>query len=113
MINIYTNSPHIVCGPPANPYLSPSIGGCMTGQLRLNTNTSTYEVFDGFVWKEIVSTVPVNLTIEANEAISWAIERKRQEEDLQKRMEKYPGLKEAWEKFQLMDILTKEDVESA
>jgi hypothetical protein len=84
----------------------------MVGQLRYNPGTSNYEVYDGNIWHTIHNNVPVGLTQDAESAIRWAQDRMREEQDLKQRMERHPGLKDAWEKFQIMDIMTREEDES-
>ena len=47
----------------------------------------------------------------AEDAIRWTLEKMSEERNLKDRMEKHPALKDAYEKFQLMDILCKEEYE--
>ena len=37
----------------------------------------------------------------------WAKQKRQEEVNLKMRMEEHPGLKDAYEKFQVMDVLTK------
>ena len=84
------------------------------GQLRYNPNNNSMEVYDGTMWQTTGSGATVGLSWEADNAIRWAIEKQKEEADLKARMERHPGLKDAYEKFQLMDLLTREeDVKSA
>lgn len=78
------------------------------GQVRYNTVNQNMEVFDGNMW-QVISMATVGLSYEADDAVRWAIKKQREEAELKQRMEKNPGLKDAWEKFQIMDILTKEE----
>lgn len=82
--------------------------GCLAGQLRFNTTTQNMEVFDGTRWSEFYQQVSIGLTHVAEEAIAWAQIKMAEERELKARIERHPGLKDAWEKFQLMDLLTKE-----
>lgn len=94
-----------------NPY-PPSIynnGMMNVGQVRYNPTLQQMEVFDGNMWQVISSSATVGLSWEADSAIRWAIEKQKAEEDLKLRMERHPGLKDAYEKFQLMDIMTREE----
>ena len=105
--NIASSSAHITV---SNPY-SPNIynnGMMNVGQVRYNTVNQNMEVFDGNMWQGISMATTVGLSYEAEDAIRWAQEKMRDEAELKQRMEKNPGLKDAWEKFQIMDILTKE-----
>lgn len=107
--NIYSNSPYVTVGTVVNPNIYGN--GPMMGQIRYNPTTYNYEVYDGTIWQIVSNSVPVGLSHEADEAIRWAIERKRDEAELKQRMEKHPGLKDAYEKFQILDILCKEEDE--
>ena len=80
----------------------------LTGMVRY-TN-SRLEVFDGTNWAIIGDGgATVNLTPEAEALLDWAREKRQQEENLKARLEQHPGLKEAYEKFLIMDALTLED----
>lgn len=108
--NLYSNSPYLTVGSTMTPNIYSN--GPMMGQIRYNPNTMNYEVYDGTIWQIVSQSVPVGLTHEADEGLQWAIEKKREEANLKERMERHPGLKDAYEKFQMMDILTKEEDES-
>jgi len=79
------------------------------GQLRYNPTNQSVEVYDGSSWQLMSQGVTVGLSWDADSAIRWAIEKQREEATLKERMEKHPGLKDAYEKFQVMDILTREE----
>lgn len=81
------------------------------GQVRYNPSTQNMEVFDGNMWQIISSGATVGLSYDADSAIRWSLQKMKEEEDLKKRMERHPGLKDAYEKFQILDILTKEEDE--
>jgi len=83
--------------------------GQSAGEVRYNTNTQQMEVYDGSNWISISQTATVGLSYEAEEAIRWAQEKIKEEAELKERIDKHPGLKDAYEKFQIMDILTKEE----
>jgi hypothetical protein len=80
------------------------------GQVRYNTSTQNMEVFDGNSWVTWASSVAsVKLTSDAERLLDWAQKKMFEEMDLEARMEKHPGLKDAYEKFRIMDILTLEE----
>ena len=81
------------------------------GQIRYNPNNQSMEVYDGNMWQVMSQGVTVGLSWDADSAIRWAIEKEREEKGLKERMEKHPGLKDAYEKFQMIDILTREENE--
>lgn len=83
--------------------------GQSAGEVRYNTSTQQMEVYDGSNWISISQTATVGLSWEAEEAIRWAQTKMAEEAELKQRMEKHPGLKDAYEKFQIMDILCKQE----
>ncbi len=84
------------------------------GQIRYSTTSSSMEIFDGSVWQAIGNSISqVGLTNEAEQILDWARDKMREELDLKKRMEKHPGLKDAYEKFKIMDALTLEEEKAA
>jgi len=67
-------------------------------------------VFDGSAWQRMdTSAAQVGLTIEAESLLDWAREKRQEEVNLRMRMEQHPGLKDAYEKFKIMDALTLEE----
>lgn len=83
--------------------------GQSAGQVRYNTTSQQMEVYDGNNWLNISTTASVGLSWEAEEAIRWAQTKMAEESALKARLDKHPGLKDAYEKFQIMDILCKEE----
>ena len=106
--NLTVTSPHLTTSSYSAPYINNN-GMQSIGQIRYNTMTQQMEVYDGMTWIVISQNVSVGLSWAADEAIRWANEKMREEADLKQRIERHPGLKDAWEKFQIMDILSKED----
>ena len=102
-----SSSVHIVTNSFSPPYIGNN--GQSAGNMRFNTMTQQMEVFDGNAWQVISQNITVDLSWTAEEAIRWAHEKMSEERNLKERMEKHPGLKDAYEKFQIMDILTKEE----
>ena len=100
-------SVHIIASSHSPPYIGNN--GQSAGMVRYNTSTQQMEVFDGNTWQIISQNITVDLSWTAEEAIRWAYEKMEEERALKQRMEKHPGLKDAYEKFQIMDILTKEE----
>lgn len=112
MVNhLSITSPHLT----TSSYQAPYIGnnGQSAGTMRFNTTTQQMEVFDGNMWINISQNVTVGMSWTAEEAIRWATEKMQEERALKERMERHPGLRDAYEKFQIMDILTKEEDEQS
>ena len=81
-----------------------------TGQVRYNTSNQCLEVFDGNMWQQWSSGMAnIGLTADAERILYWAQKKMSEELELKTRMEKHPGLKDAWERFKVMDALTLEE----
>lgn len=104
-------------GQPSSPSIYNSYGSgqssgaqCFVGQMRYNTNTQNMEVFDGTMWQTwATNSATVTLTPEAEELLDWARKKRQEDVNLKMRMEQHPGLKDAYEKFMIMDALTLEE----
>ena len=79
--NINSSSQHVyAAGGSSLPYISYNSNNPSQGMLRING--SDMEVFDGNTWMKIyASSANVGLNTEAEQAISWAIKRMKQEKD--------------------------------
>ena len=81
-----------------------------TGQVRYNTSNQCLEIFDGNIWQQWASNMAnIGLTPEAERILDWARDKMNDEAMLKTRMEKHPGLRDAWERFKIMDVLTLEE----
>lgn len=87
---------------PATMYFSSGYGndgtfnGCHKGALRVSTATSSspkLEVFDGSRWLEVQGgSTGVSLTPSATEALEWAKEKLREEQELRELAKEYPAV---------------------
>ena len=109
--NLTSSSAHITL----SSYSPPNIygNGNMSGNLRYNTTTQAYEVYDGNNWIMVSQGATVGLSGDADSAIRWAIEKQREEADLKSKMERYPALKDAYDKFKMMEALAYDEPENA
>ena len=90
------------------PFMSPGAVG--SGQLRWNTNTNEMEVNDGVSWRSLgANDTNISLTNDAQDALTWAITKMKQERDLKERIQRHPGLRDTWEKFKIMEALCQEE----
>ena len=90
------------------PYINQNNNNPMTGMIRVWG--TDMQVFDGTAWLSVsTSYATVGLEPTAEEAIKWVRHKMAEEQDLKARMEQHPGLKDAYEKFRIMDILTLEE----
>jgi hypothetical protein len=87
------------------PYVNQNTNNPMQGMIRIHG--TDMQVFDGSSWLNMTTsyaTVALNPTVE--EVIDWGRRKMQQEKDLHDRMKRHPGLKDAFETFRIMDILT-------
>jgi hypothetical protein len=110
MIKGLQGSAHVVVsgGNTSVPYVNSNVNNPMTGMMRING--SDLQVFDGSSWLSVsTSYATVALSPTTEEAIDWVKRKMLEEKDLHKRMEKHPGLRQAYEQFRIMDVLTLEE----
>jgi hypothetical protein len=89
------------------PYIGSN--GQSAGTVRWNISGQQMEVFDGNTWVSINQNITLGLSHEADEVLRWAGYKMREEDELKKRMEKYPTLKNAYEQFKMIEILVHEE----
>jgi len=108
--SIHSSSPYItIGGSSASTYVNGYSGAQGVGNMRYNTSMQKMEVFDGNNWMQLnMSSPSIGLSGVAQSAIDWAFNKMNEESALKARMERHPGLRQAYEQFQIIDILTKE-----
>ena len=112
MIKEITGGPGIVVsGSYGRPYISP--GAQSAGMTRYNTSTQNLEVYDGNAWLTMSSTPSISLDVGTLEVIGWARTKMAEEQKLKELMEKHPGLKDTYEKFEIMKALCSKDEANA
>lgn len=98
-----------VSGGSTSTYVNGYGGAQGVGNMRYNTSNQNMEVFDGNNWITLnMGYSSVGLTPEAEALLDWARQKRDEEIMLKARMEKYPGLKEAYERLEIMKALTLE-----
>jgi hypothetical protein len=110
MIKGLTGSAHVVVngGNTSVPYVNQNNSNPIQGMIRVWGNDM--QVFDGSSWLSMsTSYATVALSPTTEEVIDWARRKMQEEKDMHERMKKHPGLKQAWEQFQIMDALTMEE----
>jgi hypothetical protein len=76
-----------------------------SGNVRYNPQRHSMQTFNGVEWVDIARSVSIGLSQTAEDVLSWAKSKMEQEAKLQEAMEKHPGLKDAYEKFEIMKML--------
>lgn len=94
-VQTYVPQPYINSGTPS------------AGMLRYRDNT--VEVYNGSSWDIVTGGADVGLSPDAEAAIEWCKKKMSEEMRIQGLMEKHPGLRDAYEKFELMKILVTEE----
>lgn len=90
------------------PYVPQNASNPIQGMLRVNG--TDMQVFDGTTWIGMnTSYATVSLDPATQEVIDWARRKMQEEKDLHQRMERHPGLRQTYEQFKIMDILTLEE----
>jgi hypothetical protein len=99
-----------VAGGAAGTYVNGYSGLQGVGNMRYNTTNQVMEVFDGNQWIMLnAGSASVGLTSEAELLLDWAKQKRDEEFKLKSLMEKHPGLKEAYERLEIMKALTLEE----
>ena len=94
----------------SGPYFNSFAGQTMVGQLRYNPSSTNIEVYDGNAWVMLPSAFPsIVINQDAEKAIDWAIRKQQEEVTLQDLLGKHPGLKEAYERLEIMKALCLEE----
>jgi hypothetical protein len=90
------------------PYVNQNHTNPMQGMIRMWG--SDMQVFDGTAWINVGSSyTTVGLDQDVLDVVHWARKKRDEERDLEQRMARHPGLKQAYEQFKIMDVLTLEE----
>lgn len=107
-----STSQHLVAYSNASsPWIPTNGSNSFIGQIRYNNSNQGLEVFDGSNWLILSGSASVGLTGTAESAISWAIKKMADEEELKKKMDKYPTLQKAYDQFKMIEALVYENEE--
>ncbi len=93
--------------PTSLPYISPGAVG--SGMVRYNSNIQQLEVNDGAVWLQLGQTSSIGLTQEAEQALQWAQQQLKREQELDALAKQHPGVKDLQEKLEIMVALVKQE----
>ena len=104
-------------GFPANTYINTSSGFMNVGDVRYNSQMQRFEVYDGQMWLEINSShASVGLTPDAENALTWAINKQNEEMMLEAKAKDNPAIadllnqrKKIDEQIKVIEILTKDN----
>jgi len=83
----------------------------VSGTVRWNTTNQCMQIYTGSVWQDYVQNYNVGLTHTVREIVEWARKKMQEEELLKEKIKQHPGLKDAYEKFRLTEILVTEEAD--
>ena len=98
MIKSINGLGHIVVtgGSSSSPYVNTHSGQPLVGMVRYHNNN--LEVYDGNSWLQISgSYATIDLSVTANAAITWAMNKMAEEAQLEKMAAEHPAVKAAYE----------------
>jgi hypothetical protein len=99
-----------VMGGSTSTYINAHSGLQNVGNVRFNTNAQRMEVYDGNNYVPInMSSVNIGLNHEAESLLDWARKKRDEEEKLKALMERHIGLKDLYDKFEIMRVLCQEE----
>lgn len=103
--HIYGNSQWVTVGNngTAMPYINTTQQ--MAGMLRWNSIMGKMEVYDGNSWMGFGGDAHVDLSEHAKQALLWVKEKMTEEARLKELMERHPGLRDAYERLEIMKAL--------
>ena len=109
-INSSSRHLSVVGGTPTTPYINPySSNAHGMGNVRYNVQSNSMEVYDGNSWCPISGGyATIELTPDTEALLDWAKKKKNEDMQLESLMDKHPGLKEAFERLEIMKALTLE-----
>lgn len=81
----------------------------LTGQVRFNVSNQKLEVYTGHSWVSISWDHSVNFAPDLQRIITWAKNKMQQDEELEAKMQKYPGLRDAYGQFKMLEALAHEE----
>ena len=104
-------------GMPAHTYINSSSGYMNVGDVRYNVQMQRLEVYDGQIWIEIsTGHANVGLTPDAEMALDWAINKKREDAMLEEKAKSNPAIADLLKEKQkiedqikVIEILTKDN----
>ena len=76
-----------------------------SGKVRYNPQRDSMQTYNGVEWVDLAQSVSIGLSKDAENIMAWAKTKMEQEANLKDAIERHPGLKDAYEKFEIMKML--------
>ena len=100
-------------GTDSGTYMNHHTGLQGIGNVRYNTVSQVFEVYDGTSWVQIgMAHAQIGLTTEAESILDWARHKRAEEERIFKLAEQHPGIKDLQEKLNIMITLVSEGTQN-
>lgn len=112
MIRSITGSRYVVVerGMPGPTYMNPLSGALSVGQVRFDSSRQIFETYDGASWHPIhIGHASIELNHEAITALDWVQHKMQKERELQELLAKHPGLKDLYDKFEMLKVLCEQE----
>ena len=94
-------------------YMNHHVGLQGIGNVRYNTVTNTFEVFDGNMWMQLsTANAQIGLTAEAEGILDWARHKRAEEERIMRLAEEHSGIRDLQQKLEVMIALVSKDKEN-
>lgn len=108
MSSVFSSSNHIFVAQTSQPYatMDYSQNGVASGDVRYD-GYNHMQVWDGCSWNALPK-YDLFMSSEAEDAITWAIQKMNEEKELQTMIDEYPALKDAKQNFDAMVALLKD-----
>ena len=99
-----------VSGATPHTYINNQPGLQGVGNVRYNTTTQCFEVFDGNMWMRLnMAHAQIGLTSEAESILDWAKKKQAEEARIMQLAEEHPGIRDLKEKLEVMIALVNKD----
>lgn len=85
-----------------------STGNLDAGNLKYDVQSQCLKIHNGYGYEPFGQSVDIAPSQLMTDIMNWAYSKMQEEKLLQKRLDKYPSLKKAYEQFQILDQLTVE-----
>lgn len=90
----------------SSPYLSGSSTALGAGNVRWNSVTQSLEVYDGYAWLVIGGQeYQIGFPPAIEQTLKWAEQKMMEDQRIKELSDKYPALKDAKEKFEILYTL--------
>jgi len=109
---VYSDSPWLDTYSSAGnqPYLPMGSSSPLVGTVAWSSSKHRIEVYDGSAWHELGGGyATVGPSHRATTVLEWAEKKMLEEQALDRRLSQHPGLRDAYERFLIMDRLTQQE----